>query len=190
MKRIKLLLLFLALSTTGIFAQYSANYRGFDRAEYRIQVQEFRDFEYALEQFSYAIMTNNLPDARYLKRQILRDMEREIEQTRRALHQTTNTSTDITYSKREPDWRIPQMHSRGNGIDQNGGRVNPYAVVVHRLELQERLFYRFSELRLIDNRRDIINENEHRRIMYRFSESMRDQILDERTERTNPRRGR
>lgn len=187
MKRIKLLLLFTALSTTGIFSQYSANYRGFDRSEYRIQVQEYRDFEYALEQFSYAIMTNNLPDARYLKRQILRDMEREIAQTRRALHQTTNSSTDITYSKREPDWRIPQMHSRGNGRNQNDGQVNHYAVIVHRLEMQERLFYRFSELRLTDRNRDIINENEHRRIMYRFIDSMGDELLDE---RTNPRRGR
>lgn len=191
MKRIKLLLIFTALSKTGIFAQYFANYRGLDRAETRIQRQELRDFQYEIEQFSYALITNNLRDSRYAKRQILRTMEREIEQTRRALHRFSNTYGE-TYSKRvEPDWRTPRMHSRGNGVrQQRNNGINHYAEVIHQLEKQERLYYRFSELRLINNRRQIINENEHRRIMYRFEETMRDQLLDERTERTNPRRGR
>ena len=188
MKRIKLLLLFIALSTTGIFAQYYTNYGGTDRSEYRYNRQELRDFEYELEQFSYAMMTNNLREARYAKRQIMRDMEREIEQTRRLLLRFNQSYGNTNYSKREPDWRTPRMHSRGNGVHQRESEtINRFSALVHQLEKQERLFYRFSELRLTDRRRDIINENEHRRIMYRFAESMRDEILDE---RTNPRRGR
>lgn len=191
MKRFKLLLLIIALSTTGVFAQYLANYQRYDREEYRINRQEFRDFEYELEQFSYAMMTNNLRESRFSKRKIMRDMEREIEQTRLALYHFSTFYGDDTYSKREPDWRTPRMHSRGNGINQSRNEsINQYSALIHQLEKQERLYYRFSELRLTNRRRDIINENEHRRIMYRFAETMRDDLLDERTERTNPRRGR
>jgi len=179
MKRAKLLFLITLLSTTGIFAQYAANYRGFDQTERRVNVQELREFEYELEQFSYAMLTNTLRDARYFKRQIMRDMEREIEQTRRSLRQFSNYSTNTTYSKREPDWRIPRMHSRGNGTNQRGVySINRLSQLVHQLEKQERLFYRFSELRLTNRRQDVINENEHRRIMYGFAETMRDQLLD------------
>jgi len=190
MKRIKLLVLLTILTTTGIFAQYYVSYRSYDNAEYRINREELRDFEYELEQFSYALMTNNLREARYAKRQIMRDMEREIEQTRRELNRISYWRNQ-NYSKREPYWRTPRMESRGNGVRQRGDRSrNEYAALVHQLEKQERLHYRFSELRLINRRRNIINENEHRRIMYRFAESMREELLDERTERTNPRRGR
>jgi len=191
MKRIKLLLLFTAISTSGIFAQFFANYQSLDRSEFGINRQEIRDFEYELEQFSYAMMRNNLREARYAKRQISRDMEREIEQTRRLIHQFSNVYGDNRYSKREPDWRTPRMHSRGNGTRQGGFvTVNRYAELIHQLEKQERLFYRFSELRLTNRHRHIINENEHRRIMYQFAETMRGDFLDERAERTNPRRGR
>lgn len=190
MKRIKLFILITALSTTGIFAQYYANYRGFARSELRIERQELIEFQTELELFSYALLTNNLRDARFAKRQILRSMEREIEQTNRALRRLP-TFYSQNYSKREPDWRTPRMHSRGNGAQQNGIKtINVYAELIHQLEKQERLYYRFSELRLINGRRDIINENEHRRLMYRFEETMRDQLQNERAERTNPRRGR
>ncbi len=191
MKRLKLFLLITAFSTTGIYAQYYVNYLGYDREEYRMNRQEFREFEYELEQFSYAMMRNNLRESRFSKQKILRDMEREIEQTRRALYRFSSFYDGETYSKREPDWRTPRMHSRGNGINQRENRtINLYSSLVHQLEKQERLYFRFSELKLTNRRRNIINENEHRRIMYRFAETLRDELLDERTERTNPRRGR
>ena len=181
MKRIKLLVLFTTLFTSGIFAQYYANYRGIERSEYQINRQELRDLEDELEQFSYAMMTNNLRDARYIKRKIMKDMEREIEQTRRLLHRFSSLYSKNTFSKREPDWRTPRMHSRGNGVNQSGNQtINRYSSLIHQLEKQERLYYRFSQLHLTNRRRNIINENEHRQIMYRFVDSMRDQLLDER----------
>ncbi len=191
MKRIKLLFLFMALSTTGISAQYYANYSNYNREDFRINRQELRDFEYELEHFSYAMMTNNLREARYAKRQIERDMEREIQQTRRALRRFNSFNNNNGYSKRSNNNGSLRLQSRNNGARQRGVRVvNEYSQLVHQLEKQERLFYRFSELRLTNRRRNIINENEHRRIMYRFAESMREELLEDRIERTNPRRGR
>jgi hypothetical protein len=195
MKRLQLIILFTALSTASVFAQYNRyENRGGERYQPDSDRQEFRSFERALDQFSFALVTNNLRAARYAKFQIMLDMEREIEQTRRALRAENIELGFGNYSKREPDWRTPRMHSRRNGTRQRsnnrGYAQRDIAELVHRLEKQERLYYRFSELRLERNRRGIVNENEHRRLMYSFQDTMREELLDDRTERERVRRGR
>ncbi len=189
MKRLAILFIFSILITINANAQrYTAHDNG-ERSTYRQDRQELRDFEYDIEQLSYAMLTENTHKARNTKRRILRDMEREINQTERVLRrygrQHYNQNGYYHY-----DWRTPRLHSKRNGVNQRkrDGR-SEYAELVHRLEKQERLYYRFSELRLVGHRRGIINENEHRRIMYRFSETMRDELIEQRN-RPNARRGR
>lgn len=189
MKRLAILFIFTILISSNANAQrYTAHDNG-DRSTYRQDREELRDFEHDIEQLSYAMLTENTRKARNTKRRILRDMEREINQTERALRrfgrQRYNQNGYYHY-----DWRTPRMHSKGNGArEQMSGNRSEFAELVHQLEKQERLYYRFSELRLVGHRRGIINENEHRRIMYRFSETMRDELIEQRS-RPNPRRGR
>ncbi|MBO6794317.1 MAG: hypothetical protein JJ895_10440 [Balneolaceae bacterium] len=189
MKRLTILFIFGFIITADIHAQRYTAYNNGEGSTYRQDREELRDFEHEIEQLSYAMLTEHIRQARNTKRRILRDMEREINQTERALTRFNRTRYNHN-GYYHYDWRTPRMHSKGNGVNQNRrNNSREYAKLVHQLEKQERLYFRFSELRLVGHRRGIINENEHRRIMYRFSETMRDELEEPRT-RTNPRRGR
>jgi hypothetical protein len=190
MKRLTILFIFSIIFSAQSSAQrYSAYYNN-DRTNYRLDREELRDFEYDIEQLSYAMLTENARLARTTKRNILRDMEREIEQTERKLRRFDRQRYQQN-GYYHYDWRTPKLHSKRNGVHQEKRTVrSEYAELVHRLEKQERLYYRFSELRLVGHRRGIINENEHRRIMYRFSDTMREELVEQHRTRPNPRRGR
>lgn len=178
MKRLQIIILILVISTSGTIAQ---NYRSESRGgeSYNTTREELRLFERLVDQFSFAMATNNVRAARFAKLEILREMERDITQNRleiRALNQQRGSGF---YSKREPNWRIPRMHSRGNGVQARGANRSILENRVHRLEKQEKLYIRFSELTLHRNRQGIVNENEHRRLMYRFQETIKEKLLAE-----------
>ena len=177
MKRLQIVLLVLILTSTHLFAQRGSNSRNVEVASNRVDQQELRRFEQVLDQFSYAMMTNNIRASRYAKHEILLVMEREINQSKVKLRMLQHQNAVTTYSKREPDWRIPRMESRGRGLAQN--QHIKVAEVVHRLEKQERLYVRFNNLDLQRTGNRIINEDDHRKLMYRFKETMREDLLED-----------
>lgn len=135
--------------------------------------KEFKDFTYEIEKFSYSMLSGKVRLSRYLKRQILRDMEREIEQTKQTLIHNYGYKT-FNYSKRDQFYRkTPKVYSKNNGVLRRElNKKKRLSELVQRLEFQEKLYYRFKKLTLILRNRVIINENKHRRLMYRFAETM------------------
>ena len=180
MKRLQLTLLFLILATTSLLGQNrNSDHRRGDISSFRADREELRDFEQELDRFSFAMITNNPRAARYAKYQIQLDMEREIDQAYRNLRALNYRFEAPRYSKREPEWRTPRLETRGNGIRQNNRTSNrEIARIVHRLEKQEHLYYMFSELRLERRTRGIQNEDEHRRIMYQFLDTMEEELFE------------
>ena len=189
MKRFKLTIILLVLSTSTLFAQRGYRDGNNHSSTYRVDRQELHQFEEVLDQFSFAMITGNMRAARYAKHEILLDMEREINQTRRKLNMVRREYGLERYSKRESNWGNSHLESRGNGVSHYVRRE--VADMVHQLEKQERLYYRFSELRLESRRGQVTNEDEHRRIMYRFEETLREDLQsDDITQRsTTTRRG-
>lgn len=183
MKRIIATLLFFTVLTVegagAVSHPQSEIYQNEEYGSYRKELREYREFEKELDRFSYAMLTNNRRVARLAKYQLLKDMEREIQQTRRKLAVYSQSSRSTRYSKREPDWRTPRLESKANGLEQHGRiSTKALAALIHRREQQERLYKRFRELSLVHPRRGIINEDEHRRIVYRFKDTMKEALLE------------
>lgn len=93
----------------GVSVQSNAHQKNRPSIEYE---KEYRDFTNEIEKFTYSMLSNNVWLSRYLKRQILRDMEREIEQTKQSLIHRYRYKT-FNYSKRDRSyWRTPKVYSK------------------------------------------------------------------------------
>lgn len=192
MKRLLLTLLALVFATNTLLAQRN-HQQGWSDESKSVTYQdkaELHRFEELLDQFSFAMLTGNPRAARYSKHEILLAMDKEIDQAKRRLKNIRYAYRSNSYSKRRYDWGIPRMESKRNGIRNYSQRE--VAELVHRIEKQERLYHQFVELDLQRRRNGrIINEDDHRRIMYRFAETMRDDIYGDNAQRrsTTTRRG-
>lgn len=179
MKRlITLATIIVLMSTSDSFAQLYASNSGRNyNNNIRKEVRELQNFEKKLDQFSYAMQVGDIRSAQRFKNQLLNKMENEIIQNRRAIIQPRfqrNTNNRRSYSRYDN-----QLYSKRNG--SIGNRLNrEYWETVDRLEEQRNLYRRFEALDLTRRRRGIINENKHRRIMYQFRDTMREEIQYER----------
>lgn len=179
MKRlITLATIIILMSTSDSLAQmYASNSGRNSNNNIRKEVRELQNFEEKLDQFSYAMQVGDIRSAQRFKNQLLNKMENEIIQNRRAIIQPRsqrNTNNRRSYSRYDN-----QLYSKRNG--SIGNRLNrEYWETVDRLEDQRDLYRRFERLDLTKRRRGIINENKHRRIMYQFRDTMREEIQSER----------
>ncbi len=183
MKRVKLILIFIAASTTTAFTQVYTSYGNYNSSHnVRSDIHEIRVFERELDQFSYALMIGDRITAIHAKNHILEDMEREIRETAAKLNALDMLLESNSQNVRERNaFRSGRIQSRKNGVLQEKQEIRREIQIVNqRLEKQERLYIRFDDLQLIHRRRGLINENEHRRIMYEFKETMRDDLVETR----------
>lgn len=178
MKKLILTTTLSLFAAVTLYAQVYTSYQNrFDNnTNHRETIREIRLFEQELDHFSYAMMIDDSRAARIAKRQILIDMEREINQTYQLLRVKTRLAGFYSpLTKEEYRRKVGEMHSRRNGYnDSSIGRE--IVKIEQRLELQEHLLNRFKRMQLTARRGRIVNENEHRRIMYQFRETMNDEL--------------
>ncbi len=151
--------------------------------EYKSELREIQKFDRQSDTFSYALMTGDRWSARKNKAKILRTMEAEIWDTRQKLNEISYYGNK--YSKRSGN---EYYRGRKGGVysKQNGRKVSRYEqqLLINKLEKQIRIKNRFENTELIGNRRGrIINEREHRKLMYRFRDTMIEGLENERGQR-------
>jgi hypothetical protein len=178
MKRLITLSLILIIGTTTANAQYvSVTYSGYsaNQREIRKDVKELRDFEYQLDRFSYLLMVDDLRKARFVKQLIIKDMEREIRQTRSKLR-AMERSLNVTHYRRER----AQVYSKRNGQRNRGDSFYELQILEERLQHQMIVKEEFEYTRLRTRNRGKISANRHRSLMYEFRDTMRDEIKEAR----------
>ena len=181
MKLLQLSLLIVA-STTTVFAQgytpYHEEYKPYRTVQN--EIHEIRVFERELDQFSYALMIGDRITARESKRHIMDDMRREMRESKIRINELEREVELANRSYRQRSYSNSlRLRSRENGRSMGLREIQrELQKTIYRLEKQERLFIRFEDLSLTDRRGRLINENEHRRIMYEFKNTMREQLRE------------
>ncbi|MBO6525170.1 MAG: hypothetical protein JJ971_15180 [Balneolaceae bacterium] len=157
-------------------ANYSSN-------EYSNELRQLRNFDHKLDKFSYALMTGDIWAARKNKAKIIRAMESEILDTRISLSKFSGGSS--AYSKREGG-RTYRGRSGGVYSRNNGRKASRYEeqLLIEQLERQIQIKNRFERTELTGYRsRHIVNERVHRKLMYRFRDTMVEGLEKQRGER-------
>lgn len=168
MKRLSLFIIITLISTTIIQAQNSTVRRvatqNYDQSR-RSDVLGLQYFDNQLDKFSYSLMVNDVWAADRNKSKILDVMNREIRETRKELEILERGSN--WFSKRDDNYRQrnTSIYSKNNGTRSRSFEAR---LLVDRLELQIKLRNRFEDTRLINRRNNLVNEQEHRSLMYRF----------------------
>ncbi len=157
-------------------ARYSSN-------EYNSEIRQLRNFDHQLDKFSYALMIGDSWAARKNKAKIIRAMEYEIQDTRISLSKFSGHGN--AYSKRDNNrtyrGRNGEVYSRNNG--RKASRYEE-RLLIEQLERQIRIKNRFENTALTGYRsRHIVNERVHRKLMYRFRDTMTEGLEHHRRER-------
>tara|TARA_R110000868_G_scaffold410693_8_gene699920 strand:+ start:3151 stop:3708 length:558 start_codon:yes stop_codon:yes gene_type:complete len=154
----------------------SAQYSESKQVDTRInsELRAFQNFENQLDQFSYAMMVEDVWLARKAKQAIIHTMEIQILSTQKKINELSWRGT--SYSKRDNS----QTRSRNGGIysKRNGiGSDFELNQLIDQLETKRWIKYNFESTELIHSRRrDIVNKKDHRQLMYRFRDLMRDDL--------------
>tara|TARA_Y100001935_G_scaffold238369_1_gene224818 strand:- start:177287 stop:177865 length:579 start_codon:yes stop_codon:yes gene_type:complete len=189
MKKLITLLIAITITSAGIKANQFDDDRGRSndprRIEIRKDVRQLQRFEQKLDKFSYAMLVGDLYTARYLKNEILDDMERELNENNRNKYR--DRMDVMPYSKRrvEGNGDYGTIYSKRNGAANANWKLSDRRL----FEIQSELYFEFRNLRLNRGRRGIMNENRHRAIMYEFRDTMKKEIRQERGEINKTRRG-
>lgn len=184
MKKQIIITIFTALIfSSGIVAQqYRVNFSRVSYSDYdqRKEVRELQKFEHHLDQFSYLIMIGDLWQASKSKAVILHLMEKEVSQTEKKINvllRGDRLSKKI-FRRSKYDQK-PSIYTKRNGYEY--GFTKEINRLIRHLELQESLMYKFEDAKLRGGSKRVANKNDHRRIMYKFRDTMKREIEIERS---------
>lgn len=184
MKRLMIITFITLFTVSSAYAQrnriqgtnYSSN-------EYNTELRKLRSFDQQLDKFSYALMIGDSWSARKNKAKIIRAMENEILETRTSLSKFSGHSS--AYSKRDGN-RTYRGRNGGVYSKNNGRETSRYEeqLLNEQLERQIRIKNRFENTALTGHRSQrIINEREHRKLMYKFRDTITEELEQQRGDR-------
>ncbi|HCD51300.1 MAG TPA: hypothetical protein DEQ34_02555, partial [Balneolaceae bacterium] len=148
MKKLITLLIAITITSAGIKANQFDDDRGRSndprRIEIRKDVRQLQRFEQKLDKFSYAMLVGDLYTARYLKNEILDDMERELNENNRNKYR--DRMDVMPYSKRrvEGNGDYGTIYSKRNGAANANWKLSDRRL----FEIQSELYFEFRNLRL------------------------------------------
>lgn len=184
MKRLMVITFITLFAVASAEAQRSRMHKAnYSFNEYNKELRQIRNFDHKLDKFSYALMIGDSWAARKNKAKIIRAMENEILDTRISLSEFPGYSN--AYSKREGK-RAYRGRSGGVYSRDNGRKTTRFEkqLLIEQLERQIRIKKRFERTALTEYRgRHIINERVHRKLMYRFRDTMVEELEQQRGER-------
>ena len=139
----------------------------------RENMRELKRFEHTLDQFSFAMVVGDERTALRIKGEILTDMLREVEQSRIKVREFTG---DPRFNQMNtPQYLNSGVYSKRNSEFNLENYTLDIAELVDRYRRQQIFYYEFRETEIV-SRRGIENENKHRKIMYAFQETMKEDI--------------
>ncbi len=185
MKRLLITTFIIASTIITTNAQHvSLQYSRFGENDSRnnAELRALRNFEEKLDQFSYSMMVGNAWLAQKTKKEIVHLMEMEIRKTQREIDELVWVRSAYSKKSNQTQFRnrTGSVYSKGNGMGQNF-EINQ---LMDQIETQKWIKYNFEYTNLIRNRRrGVINERQHRKLMYQFRDLMLENLEQPRRER-------
>ena len=175
MKRLMMVILLAVLYGSDVNAQsFLQRQSSAEQVDARREnMREFKNFEHTLDQFSFSMVVSDTPAARRIKSAIELDMLREVEQSRRLVRKVTG---DPRFDRmNSPQYLDKGMYSKRNNEYDISQYTKNIGQLVNRYRVQQILYYEFKETE-ISRGRGVVNENKHRKIMYDFLETMKEDL--------------
>lgn len=184
MKRLMIITFITLFSVVSLQAQRNRIQRvNYSSNEFNHELSQLRNFDQQLDKFSYALMTGDTWAAKKNKAKIIHAMENEILDTRIKLSKFSGHAS--AYSKRDGN-RTYRGRNGGVYSKNNGRKASRYEeqLLIEQLERQIRIKNRFENTALTGYRsQHIVNEREHRKLMYRFRDTITEELEQQRGDR-------
>ncbi len=151
---------------------FHVSYNNYDEKSDRFarkDIREFHAFQKKVDEFSYAVDLRKFREAKILKREIIRSMRSEIQDTRKKLRYADNYG----YSE-----GLHQKNRRSgiNEYSKRDGKKREVRQLHNQLREQTKLLLKIERLHLDRSRRFQKQGKMHERLMYDFEETLRKDI--------------